>query len=181
LRRLYIHAAALVIALGFTGAAMKLPLIGSDWARVLTYALLGPGVQVCRWFMTANTVTPAARLWILSGVNVLVWWPILAFFAGAAADGRRFWRQMTLLHVLMAAAIGVAASFLATRLNLVAPKYAGVLTLPSTPFEAVAAIASPLNFVRRARVVAFVGGAIGYAAVAFVALYRAAWRKTADA
>jgi hypothetical protein len=181
LRRLYLHAAALVIALAFTGAAMKLPLVGSDWARLLAYTLLGPGVQVCRWFMTANTATPAARLWILAGVNVLVWWPILAFFAGALADGRRFWREVSLLHVLMAVAIGVAASFLATRLNLIAPKYFGVLTLPSTPFEAVAAIASPVNFVRRARLIAFVGGAIGYAAVAFVALYRAAWRKSVHA
>jgi hypothetical protein len=181
LKRLYIHAASLVVALAFTGAAMKLPLIRADWARLLTYTLLGPGIQVCRWFMTANTATPAARLWIISGMNVLVWYPMLAFFAGALADGRRLWREVTLLHVLLAVAIGLAASFLATRLNLIAPKYAGVLTLPSTPFEAVAAIVSPVNFVRRAPVIAFVGGAIGYAAIALVALYHAVWRKPADA
>ncbi len=181
MKRLYIHAASLVFALAFTGAAMKLPLIGSDRAMLLAYTLLGPGVQVCRWFMTANTATAAARLWIISGVNVLVWYPILAFFVGALADGRRFWREVRLLHVLLSLAVGVAASFLATRLNLIAPKYFGVLTLPSTPFEALAAIVSPMNFVRRARMVAFVGGAIGYAAVAFVALYRAVWRKPADA
>jgi hypothetical protein len=181
LRRLYIHAAALIIALAFTGAAMKLPQLGADWARLLAYTLLGPGVQVCRWFMTASTATPAARLWIICGVNVLVWWPMLAFFAGAIADGRRFWRDVTLLHVLMAIAIGVGASFLATRLNLIAPKYAGVLTLPATPFDALAAIVSPVNFLRRARLITFFSGAIGYAAIAFVALYRGAWRKTADA